>query len=212
MIPIQGERFQDLCETQISKIEHKEFESNSDSIDIDNFEAGKQATERLIRSGAKRILHIAGPIDINSSAQDRFEGYQAALNDAGIAFDQDLVIRADYQVQMAKEEFQQYYSDKGLCFDGIFAANHGMCLAAMEILLADEVSFPGQVQMTSIDKHKPEPYLEYPNITRVTMPLKTIGREAANLLLDKIDGKRIPLRSYYDFNWIEGETTKKVGG
>ena len=36
MNPIQGERFQDLCETQISKIEHKEFESNSDSIDIDN--------------------------------------------------------------------------------------------------------------------------------------------------------------------------------
>ena len=25
MNPIQGERFQDLCETQISKIEHKEF-------------------------------------------------------------------------------------------------------------------------------------------------------------------------------------------
>ena len=38
MNPIQGERFQHLCETQISKIEHKEFESNSDSIDIDNFD------------------------------------------------------------------------------------------------------------------------------------------------------------------------------
>ena len=38
MIVIQGERFQDLCETQISKIEHKQFESNMDSIDIDNFD------------------------------------------------------------------------------------------------------------------------------------------------------------------------------
>ena len=38
MIVIQGERFQDLCKTQISKMEHKQFESNMDSIDIDNFD------------------------------------------------------------------------------------------------------------------------------------------------------------------------------
>jgi len=38
MIVIQGEKFQDLCETQISKIEHKQFESNMHSIDIDNFD------------------------------------------------------------------------------------------------------------------------------------------------------------------------------
>ena len=37
MIVIQGEKFQDLCETQISKMEHKQFESNIHSIDIDNF-------------------------------------------------------------------------------------------------------------------------------------------------------------------------------
>ena len=38
MIVIQGERFQDLCETQISKMEHKQFESNMHSIDVDNFD------------------------------------------------------------------------------------------------------------------------------------------------------------------------------
>ena len=38
MITIQGERFQDLCKTQISKMEHKQFESNMNSIDIDNYD------------------------------------------------------------------------------------------------------------------------------------------------------------------------------
>jgi hypothetical protein len=38
MIVMQGERFQDLCETQISKVEHKQFESNIHSIDIDIFD------------------------------------------------------------------------------------------------------------------------------------------------------------------------------
>ena len=35
---ITGEKFQDLCGTQISKLEHKQFESNMYSIDIDNFD------------------------------------------------------------------------------------------------------------------------------------------------------------------------------
>ena len=48
MNPIQGERFQDLCETQISKIEHKEFESNSDSIDIDNFDFTNYDNSELV--------------------------------------------------------------------------------------------------------------------------------------------------------------------
>ena len=38
MIPIQGERFQDLCSVQISKLEHKQLESTSDSIDIDDYD------------------------------------------------------------------------------------------------------------------------------------------------------------------------------
>ena len=38
MIIIQGEKFQDLCKTQISKVEHKQFESNIHSIDIDNYD------------------------------------------------------------------------------------------------------------------------------------------------------------------------------
>ena len=38
MIPIQGERFQELCGTQISQGEHKQFELNYTSIDIDNYD------------------------------------------------------------------------------------------------------------------------------------------------------------------------------
>ena len=34
---ITGEKLQDLCDVQISKLEHKKFESNQNSIDIDNF-------------------------------------------------------------------------------------------------------------------------------------------------------------------------------
>ena len=48
MNPIQGEKFQDLCITQISKEEHKQFESNTNSIDVDTFDT--------ISVGSKLVL------------------------------------------------------------------------------------------------------------------------------------------------------------
>jgi len=48
MIVIQGEKFQDLCETQISKIEHKQFESNMHSIDIDNYDFTDYKNSELV--------------------------------------------------------------------------------------------------------------------------------------------------------------------
>ena len=45
---ITGEKFQDLCETQISKLEHKQFESNMHSIDIDISGVNRTSLIRLI--------------------------------------------------------------------------------------------------------------------------------------------------------------------
>ena len=70
MNPIQGERFQDLCETQISKIEHKEFESNSDSIDIDNFDFTNYDNSELVYVNSS-LLNTDKPKLIESKLYDK---------------------------------------------------------------------------------------------------------------------------------------------
>ena len=65
MIIITGERFQDLCKTQISKIEHKPFESNINSIDIDTFDFTDFDNDELVYCNSS-LLNAGKPKLIES--------------------------------------------------------------------------------------------------------------------------------------------------
>ncbi|HEY4384705.1 MAG TPA: substrate-binding domain-containing protein, partial [Ktedonobacteraceae bacterium] len=64
-----------------------------DSVSIDNMLAGRLATEHLITLGHRRISLLSGPIRTVSRI-DRLKGYRAALTDAGIPVDPQLIWEA----------------------------------------------------------------------------------------------------------------------
>jgi len=70
MNPIQGEKFQDLCTTQISKEEHKQFESNMNSIDIDNFDFTDYDNSELVYVNSS-LLNTSKPKLIESKLYDK---------------------------------------------------------------------------------------------------------------------------------------------
>ena len=65
MIPIQGERFQELCGTQISQGEHKQFELNYTSIDIDNYNFNNFENSKLVYVNSS-LLNTSKPKLIKS--------------------------------------------------------------------------------------------------------------------------------------------------
>lgn len=64
------------------------------SVSVDNQHGGHLATNHLIELGHRRIAHVSGPAD-HSDAEDRLTGYREALDEAGIAFDPDLIVRGN---------------------------------------------------------------------------------------------------------------------
>ena len=70
MMGITGERFQELCDTQISKLEHKPFESNMDSIDIDNFDFTDYDNSELVYVNSS-LLNTSKPKLIESKLYDK---------------------------------------------------------------------------------------------------------------------------------------------
>lgn len=68
-------------------------------IDTDNFAGGYLATKHLIDLGHRRIATITSPLDEYS---DRTAGYKAALNEANIKYDSELVF-------LAGVNYQSYY-------------------------------------------------------------------------------------------------------
>ena len=75
MIPIQGERFQDLCSVQISKLEHKQFELSSDSIDIDDYDFKNYNNKELVYVNSS-LLNTTKPKLIESKLYDKLSEFK----------------------------------------------------------------------------------------------------------------------------------------
>ena len=75
MIPIQGERFQDLCSVQISKLEHKQLESTSDSIDIDDYDFTNYDNAELVYVNSS-LLNTTKPKLIESKLYDKLSEFR----------------------------------------------------------------------------------------------------------------------------------------
>ena len=67
---INGEMFQNLCSVQISKKEHKKFESNTNSIDIDNFDFDNFDNSELVYVNLS-LLNTTKPKLVESKLYDK---------------------------------------------------------------------------------------------------------------------------------------------
>jgi hypothetical protein len=73
MNPIQGEKFQDLCTTQISKLEHKSFElKDAISIDVDDFDFTDYDNSELVYCNSS-LLNADKPKLIESKLYEKLE-------------------------------------------------------------------------------------------------------------------------------------------
>lgn len=157
-------------------------------VDIDNREAGRMATEHLIRRGATRIATIAGPSDM-VAGNDRLAGYRDALEAAGLDFDPALVVHGDFTASSASEAMRTLLEHEP---DGVFAANDAMAIAAIREIQRAGLEVPGDVAVVGFDDG-PRAADAVPSLTTVRQPIRRLGSTAVTTLLDIVadPGRRI---------------------
>ncbi len=186
-------------------------ETVGDYVDFPNFEVAKAMTKKLLDAGHKRILHIAGPIDISSSAQLRLAGYKQALADYGIAYDDKLVVYGDYTTEFDAATISMM-CDRSKDFTALFAASVGMAYGAIVILEQHGRSVPDDLSVVAIDKplyRRPVNYC----METYDQPELEIGALAARYLLERIEGSC----SYGDFRntcvdgvFVSGDSIRSI--
>ena len=140
-------------------------------------------TEHLIRNGCKRIVHLMGPPSVRNAAE-RAAGYKRILVKRNI-FDPELMIQTngttfDHGRYAVKELLK-----KNIVFDSIFAFTDTLAIGAMNYLLEQKISIPGEVSICSFSGTELSTSV-FPQLTSVEQPLIEMGEIAAKLLLDKI--------------------------
>ncbi|MFS8097509.1 LacI family transcriptional regulator [Lentzea alba] len=156
------------------------------TVDSDNLHGGQLATEHLLSLGHRRIALLTGREDLKS-AQQRETGYRRALAAAGVPVHEDLILRGDYDHDIAARSAHELL--KGLDRPtAVFAANDISAIATIETALELGLRVPDDLSVVGFD-NIPESALCSPPLTTVQQPIREMGRRAITLLVKLIDGE-----------------------
>jgi DNA-binding LacI/PurR family transcriptional regulator len=165
---------------------------------------GRLATEHLIELGHERIAHIGGPADL-SVAEDRHDGYRQALEDAGLAYDESLVVQGDFLEQSGYDGVRALRRRRR-GFTALFCGNDMMAIGALRALDDVGLAVPQDVSVVGFDDIHLASYLR-PGLTTVHQPIQTLGRRAAELLIGPAMDSHEPASEVLDVHIVNRQTT-----
>lgn len=161
--------------------------SRYDLIGIDNRRTAYQATEHLIRAGAKRIAFIARP-NSAPTVDARIAGFREAIQALAKTSIHDAVNLGDASDQkFVKAILKKDRPDAFLCANDFTAGK------LMHTLMSIGKRIPEDIRIVGIDDVKYASLLPVP-LTTQHQPCRDIGRIALAVMLDRIDNPDLPAR------------------
>ncbi|MGB9593341.1 MAG: LacI family DNA-binding transcriptional regulator [Anaerolineae bacterium] len=155
------------------------------SIGTDDLRGGQIATEHLLSLGHTRIAYIASPNNVNSS-QARMDGYRAALEAAGIAFDPALVADGDGRPAAAMRATEHLLS-RGVRPTAIFCYNDMTAIGTIRALKRMGIRVPDDISVVGYDDIPIVEYLD-PPLTTIRQRKYDMGCMAMDMLLRLLNG------------------------
>jgi LacI family transcriptional regulator len=164
-------------------------EIETHKVVANNYLGAFHATEHLIYQGFKKIAHITSSPYLSIS-QERLNGYKAALEKHGLAFNESLVKYCNHGgmiVAEVEDALNSLYKSKTKP-DAIFAAGDRLTLVCFSILktMKQKKFEPGFAGFTNTKVGD----LISPALTVVRQPAFEIGQTAIELLIQMIESKR----------------------
>ncbi len=161
------------------------------SVALDDEKVAYEATRHLISLGHTNIAMITGPMEEDCS-QDRTAGYQRALQEAGIPFDETMVNEGDWSATSGQSALQSFVED-GRAPTAIFAQNDRMAMGVLRAARDANLRIPSQLAVIGVDDMPLSSYFDPPLTTmRQDMPL--IGQKATRMLLEIIQNNTSAIR------------------
>jgi LacI family transcriptional regulator len=154
-----------------------------------NFDGTREAVAQLIANGHTRIAFLGDKPATLYTRQERFRGYRAALDDAGIRTDPALVAHAHLNVDSAA--ITTDLLALAAPPTAVFAANNLLCMGAVTTL---NRSHRRDIAVIGFDDFLLADAFE-PAITVVAQPTAAMGSAAADLALARIHGDRSRART-----------------
>lgn len=154
------------------------------SVTIDDFEGGYVATKHLIDVGCKKIAHLSGDQSLEIF-QNRFKGYQQALIDHGIVFEEDYVIRTKSSVDAGINATKTLLALDNPP-DSIFSSSDFAGLGAIQELKEQGISIPKDFCVVGFGNEPFTKFMEL-SISSIDQSPMEMGKMSAKVFLEQIN-------------------------
>ncbi|MCK5738745.1 LacI family DNA-binding transcriptional regulator [bacterium] len=165
------------------------------AILVDNFEGGRKAVNHLIECGCRDIVYVSGDIT-HPSMQNRFEGYQKALQENHLQISEKLISIAEPETTF----LHGYNAMKSVLsrnqhFDGVFAANDAMALGCIRALKEANIQIPNDVAVIGFDDVAAASQSK-PQLTTMRINKEEMGILALQVMMQMIKTGKNPKMKY----------------
>lgn len=160
---------------------------SKDAVITDDYNGAFEAVSQLARVGHRRIAMVGGPLTV-SNGRARCKGFQDGLKAHGLTFDPSLVYEGDYRTESG---YHAGHTLLGRKPDGVYVANYLMTVGFLRAAEEMGMRCPQNFGLISFDDY---PWLDFfrPPLSTVELPKYQVGYEAAELVMERIAGKRGP--------------------
>lgn len=157
------------------------------SVVIDNCQAAYKATTHLLEQGCTKIMHLTGNLS-RDIYENRLKGYQQALCEYGIAYNENLVMVSPLGEQDGINAAQAILAMKPEERpDAVFCANDTSAVHCMVQLKQHGISIPNDIAFAGFNNDAVSRMVD-PNLTTIDYPGHSIGEVAVSCLINLLKG------------------------
>lgn len=191
-----------------------EFDLNDySSVSVDDFKESYKMTDYLIHQGHTQIALITAPMDDVSIGKLRYEGYKKALEDQGLAINEQLI-------WSMKEEIESYTMENGYTvtkellqsqeeFTAIFAISDNLAVGACKAIFEAGKRVPEDYSVAGFDGLDISFYYN-PSLTTIRQPVVEIAEETIKILFDLIHKKITHAHKVFPADLVVRESTRSI--
>ena len=185
-------------------------EIKCDKVIVDDFDSAFDATSHLINIGCRKIALLSS-IDNLSVGKLRLEGFKKAIESKGQIVNEELII-LENDIEIYETKLKDLLSSNKI--DAIFALNEVASTIAFKLVLKKGYKIPDEISIIGFADGVWSKRLT-PSLSTVSQHAPDIGKNAANLLIDRLEDKSEKEISEYKTIVIktelrQRESTRKV--
>ena len=163
---------------------------NVSKVIIDDRKSAFNAVNYLIKKGYKRIAHFGGPQELDICSK-RFAGYKDALECEGMAVDKSIIYFGGLHEEDGYSAMDKIIK-KRKSIDAVFAVNDPVAIGAYQRIKEAGLKIPKDIGIVGFSNNKITLLVE-PPITTVNQPSFSMGKRAAEILIELINKNNIKI-------------------